>query len=54
MVRNNRSDGKKSVYHDDLSGSTCRTCGGSGSDVDNRGRHIGTCRTCRGFGKTER
>jgi DnaJ-class molecular chaperone len=53
MARNNRADGRRSVWNDGLRGSTCGTCGGSGSAVDEKGRHVGVCPTCRGFGKVE-
>lgn len=53
MGRNNRADGRKSDWHDGLTGKTCGTCGGSGSKVDDKGQHIDACPTCRGFGKVE-
>jgi hypothetical protein len=54
MGKNNRADGRKSVHHDRMTGKTCGECGGSGSDVDEKGKHIGACPTCRGFGKVEK
>jgi hypothetical protein len=51
MAKNNRADKRKSDWHDQVSGKTCGTCGGSGSKVDDKGKHIGACSTCRGWGK---
>lgn len=51
MTKNNRADGRKSSWHNRVSGRTCPTCGGSGSRVDARGRHVDACPTCRGWGK---
>jgi hypothetical protein len=51
MAKNNRADGKLSSWYHDVPGPKCPTCGGSGSKVDQDGRHMDACPTCRGFGK---
>jgi DnaJ-class molecular chaperone len=53
MAKNNRADGKKSSWHKNMTGRTCPTCGGSGSQVNSRGQHVDACRTCRGWGKVD-
>lgn len=51
MTKNNRRDGRRSDWYDQVPGRTCGTCGGSGSQVDLSGKHVNACPTCRGFGK---
>lgn len=53
MAKNNRADGRKSQQYSSVAGRKCGTCGGSGSRVDARGRHMEACPTCRGFGKVQ-
>lgn len=50
-MKNNRADKRKSDWYAKVPGKECGQCGGSGSEVDERGRHVGACRACRGFGK---
>ncbi len=52
MAKDNRADGRRSDWYDSVSGATCGTCGGSGSQVDGDGRHVDACGTCGGTGKT--
>jgi len=45
QVRAHRPKGGKSSWYDDISGTKCRTCKGTGAG------ETGACGTCRGFGK---
>lgn len=56
MAKNNRADGKRSIWYNsnDHTQKKCPTCGGSGSRVDKRGQHVDACRTCRGWGQVDK